>query len=112
MKTFGGQFTTAMWWITLRLVECCDRQPLSPTIHLMDNPQGCTIETPRNVYYFMDLRKESAYTDRNLQIMQMERQSLCINFMQKQHETTGKTPTKLTSVSEYPYCIQYSINSD
>ena len=93
MITFGGQFTTAMWWIILRLVECCDRQPLLPTIHLMENPQGCTIETPRNAYYFMDFRKESAYTDWNLQVMKMERQSLCINFMQKQHETTDDPMT-------------------
>ena len=91
MITFGGQFTTAMWWIILRLVECCGRQPLLPTIHLMENPQGCTIETPRNAYYFMDFRKESAYTDWNLQVMKMERQSLCINFMQKQHETTDNS---------------------
>jgi len=60
----------------------------------MDNPQGCTIETPRNVYYFMDFRKESTCTDRNLQIMQMERQSLCINFMQKHNEDTDKTLTR------------------
>ena len=91
MITFGGQFTTAMWWIVLRLVECCGRQPLLPTIHLMENHQGYTIETPRNVYYFMDFRKESTYTDRDLQVMKMERQSLCINFMQKQHETTDDT---------------------
>jgi len=59
----------------------------------MENPKGCTIETPRNAYYFMDFRKESAYTDWNLQVMKMERQSLCINFMQKQHETTGDSMT-------------------
>ena len=57
----------------------------------MENHQGYTIEIPRDVYYFMDFRKESTYTDRNLQVMKMERQSLCINFMQKQHETTDDT---------------------